>query len=206
MKKPTEPLFTPTHNNPMNRLKKLNDTHFLSDQEVYMLVSDIVEEQYVSNPAEARDRHVIAWFLRNYHYLPFSLISKCLEYRGNSSAAEAVFSLQQSSSVPVSMNHNYIGLIEEYKNVSDTHYGCSRNVFLDRGMDDEMEEALLYGASMACGHEDKHNKVSWYKFTPKNSTLYHMSEIFTMTITEVTEYTASEIISNYEIRKRREIR
>lgn len=190
----------------MNRLKKIKETKFLSEQEAFMLVNDIVEEQYVSNPSESRDRHVIAWFLRNYHYLPFSLISQCLEYKGNSSAAEAVFSIQQGTSIPVSMNHNYIGLIEEYKNVSDVHYGCSRNIFLDRGVDEDLEEALLYGASLACGHVDKHNKVSWYKFTPKGSTLYYMSEIFTMTFTEVSEYTASEIISTYEIKKRREIR
>jgi len=150
----------------MNSLKKIRDTEFLTEIDVEMLVSDIIDEESVGAPAQCKNRHVIAWFLRYHHYLPFSLISKVLDYKGGSSAAEAVYTLQDNvRGTPVSMHPIYADLIMHYKHVSDSYYGTKNNLFMDRGVDFRLKEALLCGASFFCHHVGKHNKVSWYDHT-----------------------------------------
>lgn len=187
----------------MNSLKKLRDTEFLTEIDVEMLVADIIDEEHVGSPATCKNRHVIAWFLRYHHYLPFSLISNVLEYKGGSSAAEAVYTLQDNiKGTPVSMHPIYADLVSHYKHIADSYYGTKNNIFMDRGIDFRLKEALLCGASYYCNHIDKHNKVSWYDHTPKNSTLFNLANIlyFIDHGDPIHEDSLNYILDNYEIK------
>jgi hypothetical protein len=187
----------------MNSLSKLRKITFLTEIDVEMLVSDVIDEEHVDSPSTCKNRHVIAWYLRYYHYLPFSLISRVLEYKGGSSAAEAVFTLMEICEMaPVSMHPNYAGMVQHYKHIADTYYDTKYNVFMDRGVDLRLKEALLYGASYTCNFVDKHNKVSWYDHTPKDSTLFNLFNIlyFLDHTDDVDGLNLDFILDNYEIK------
>lgn len=186
----------------MNSIKKLKETKFLSLDETYQLVSDIIDEDSIGVSQVSKNRNVIAWYLRYRHYLPFKLITDLLDYKGSSSAAEAVFSLEESSdNIPVSFSPRYSDLLGQYAHVANYYYGCSKNIYMDRGVDEGLEDALLFGSSKACSVIDKHNKVSWYKSTPKNSNVYNLMTIMDIAgVQEISEDQIESIISNYEIR------
>lgn len=182
----------------MNQVKKLQSINFLSRVDLEMLVDDIVGEEGVLDVQDCKNRNVIAWFLRYYHYIPFSLITELLRYKGSSSASEAVFTVMNNGELVTSLSRQYSDLLEQYRDLSGRYYDCSHNIFLDRGVDDEFEDALLYGASQACGVVDKHNKVSWYKATPKNSSLYNLCSILEfLSYDPANEEEALDYILNY---------
>ena len=185
----------------MNRLKKLSEIKFLDINECYGLVSDIIDEEYMDSPQDSRNRNLIAWYLRNRHYLSFRLITDLLNYKGGSSAAEAVYTLEESTKpIPVSMNHSMSIQLDHYSHISTTYYDCQSNVYLDRGIDDDLEDALLHGAYVASGVLDKHNKVSWYKPTPLNSTMYNLLRIVDITNCPMpSEKIVDDIVGTYEI-------
>jgi hypothetical protein len=188
----------------MNPLTKLRETCFLSEQEVQMLVSDIVDEDCLNSIGESKNRNVMAYYLRNAHYLPFSFISEVLEYRGGSSAAEAVFTLQSQVPFTISLDPYYGTQVSHYRGVADIYYGTSRNVMMDRGIEEVLENALLYGASQACGWSDKHNKVSWYSHTPKESTLYAIMDILEYAGSpHVKEDFVEHLLNTYEVKRKK---
>jgi hypothetical protein len=164
----------------MNNLKVLENTRFISKEEAECLVLDLVEENCVDNIQKSRKRQIIGWFLRNYHYLPFSLISELLEYKSVSSNTEAIFSIIEAHPKPLSLSQEHHDDVMYFKEISSKFYGCSDNKFMDRVYDEDLTEALLLGAAKACGYMDRVSKIGWFAYTPVNSPLLNLFNISKM--------------------------
>jgi hypothetical protein len=162
----------------MNNLLVLDKTNFLTEVEADQLAKDIIEEQFVDCPQRSKKRQIICWYLRTYHYLPFSLISSIMEYKSVSSCTEAVFSIISANDSPLSLSHTYYDDITYFKSVSSKYYGCPDNKFLDRVQDESLQDALLLGAAKKCEYMDKVSRLGWFSYTPVNSPVLNLFHIW----------------------------
>lgn len=167
----------------MNILEKLKETKFLTSKEVKWLVGDIVAEFECDSPKVCRDRRLIAWFLRNCFYLPYKKIAYNLEYHRVPVAYEADMGFVNSVDMTFSLSGYEKEKIEVMRQIADVYYEGSSNVYLDRVTDSYLEEALLYGASVACNDLDKQsNYNAGFPLikTPSSSQLFNLKRLLEM--------------------------
>lgn len=178
---------------------KLNNARFLSFDEAGQLTADLLAEaEYYGMPGHAGRKDFVAWFLRNYCYLPFSAIKELLGYHQSSDASRAVSDLRDYVGYSLSLCGEFNDMIACFKSVADNYYDLSGNTYLDINVNSTLEEALLYMASEECGFSDSRKNAPHYTPTPKDApTLVLLMEI----LTEVeTGACWSAFINDYEIK------
>ena len=178
---------------------KLNNARFLSFAEAGQLTADLLAEaEYYGMPGHAGRKDFVAWFLRNYCYLPFSAIKELLDYHQSSDASRAVSDLRDYVGYSLSLCGEFNDMIACFKSVADNYYDLSGNTYLDVNVNSTLEEALLYMASEECGFSDSRKNAPHYTPTPKDApTLVLLMEI----LTEVeTGACWSAFINDYEIK------
>lgn len=187
----------------MNILKTIENTRFLSDNEVTWFVNDVMLDYEEMSVKNFKYRNVLAWFLRNYMYLPYSKISDVLGYYGGKahSSFEAEQTVVVSRPKPFSLCGDMKDQIELFEHTANVWYECGANAYLDRVESQDLEEALLYSAAKACGFSDKksnYNAGQLLVTTPASSQLLNLKEIMTMVSSG---NKATEILSVFEIIK-----
>ena len=187
----------------MNILKTIENAKFLSGDEVTWFVNDVMLDYEEVSAKNFKYRNLLAWFLRNYMYLPYSKISDALGYYGgkSNSSFEAEQTVLASKPKPFSLCGDMRDQIELFEHTANVWYECGANVYLDRVENTDLEEALLYSASKACGFSDKksnYNAGQRLITTPSSSQLINLKE---MTDMISGSKKATDILSLFEIIK-----
>lgn len=130
---------------------------------VGQLFDDLLAEfdpnmNYESNRSQMNEFGFIAWFIRNYTYVPMSLIEKVMGIKptGSAGAATAAVIRNYESSCmerPCSLDAGNYDNLQLAKSLLEGYYAPS-NVALDR-QSEEMEGCLLYMAHLSSGYSDK---------------------------------------------------
>ena len=187
----------------MNILKAIENTRFLSDNEVTWFVNDVMLDYEETSVKNFKYRNLLAWFLRNYMYLPYSKISDALGYYGGKahSSFEAELTVMVSKPKPFSLCGDMKDQLELLEHTANVWYECGANIYLDRIESEELEEALLYSASKACGFSDKksnYNAGQRLVTTPASSQLLNLKEVSEMISSNKK---TTDILSVFEIIK-----
>lgn len=169
----------------MTNEQRLRKAKFLTHPELGQLTSDLFMEfdptmNYADNrPYMPHFGHVL-WYLRNYTYAPFSLIGELTGVTGKAERLtymthECVANFEGSCMErPVSLDGGSRDAMLLMRAVG-SYYGLDGNTPLDR-CDNEVEDALLYLQSNACGATDRGKSNGGgnisYKPTPKNQPLF----------------------------------
>lgn len=178
---------------------KLNSARFLSFAEAGQLTSDLIAEaEFYGMPGHADRKDFVAYFLRNYCYLPFSAIAVLCEYSRSEKASRAVSDLRDHVGYSLSLCGEFNDMIACFKSVADEYYDLGGNTYLDVNCNSTLEEALLYMAAEECGFSDSRKNAPHYTPTPKDApSLVLLMDI----LTEVeTGACWSAFINDYEIK------
>jgi hypothetical protein len=169
--------------------QRYHNTRLLSLSEVWQLASDLkaecVEANYPHN-------NLVAWYLRNKCYLPFSLIAELCDYSSSDKASRAVKDVMDSSQL-VSMSSEYMELIELFDCLSSEFYNLGGNTLLERSPD-EFKTCMLLEAAEFVGYKDNRRNGQWFEPTPKHSSLATYMEIKRM---EEMGCSCEDILSNF---------
>ncbi len=167
----------------MNAERILMKTTSFKYEMVLQLYDDLVAEydpnmNYESNRSQMNEFGFIAWFIRNYTYVPMSLIEEVMDIKptGSSGAATAAVIRNYERSCferPCSLDSGNYDKLQIAKSLLFGYYAPS-NVPLDR-QSEEMESCLLYMAHLSSGYSDKGRKnggtQTSYTTTPKEPLL-----------------------------------
>ena len=155
-------------------------------QDAYLLKNDVLMELTDgSMDISDADRAYAAWFLRNYIFLPVSLITEMLEYSKPAKCWDAIENVTKYAVTPASLDGDFLdcGAVRELQVLVKEHYlHTNTGVFLDR-LDDETAEYMLYQMAKLTGYEDvvRGGTVKPYESTPKEpSSLSCICEIISM--------------------------
>lgn len=125
---------------------------------VHQLRDDIIAELTDgSMDAADSDRAYAAWFLRNYIFLPYTLIAELLDYRDAERCYNAVKNLTSVAVSPASLDGEFIdgGCLKELEVLVKEYYTFTRTgIYLDR-LDSETAEFMLYQMANLVGYADK---------------------------------------------------
>jgi hypothetical protein len=141
---------------------------------------------YVDRRAEMPEFGFIAWFLRNYLYLPMSAIQTIMPFASVSgskgSLASKSIETYKSSCVerPESLDARNYDTLQVFKQILAKYYNAPSNKSLDLCNEGE-EDCLLYQAHLECGHYDKPKRQGGgeinYKLTPSEPSLITLLDI-----------------------------
>lgn len=150
----------------MNAERTLTRTTSFKYQTVQQLYDDLVAEfdptmKYDSNRSQMNEFGFIAWFIRNYTYVPMSLIEEVMGISptGSKGAATSAVIRNYESSCherPCSIDAGNYDNLQVALSLLKGYY-APHNVPLDR-QDEEMEACLLYMAHLSSGYSDKGRK------------------------------------------------
>ena len=117
------------------------------------------------------DRAYGAWFMRNYIFLPYTLLAELFEYRDPERCYSAIRNLEAHAVTPASLDGTFIdgGCLKELELLVKTYYTFTQTgIYLDR-LDNETAEFMLYQMSKLVGYEDKARggTAKPYEPTPK---------------------------------------
>lgn len=119
------------------------------------------------------DRAYTAWFLRNYIFLPVTLITEMLEYGKDAHTWRAIERITEHALTPASLDGTFIdgGCLRELEVLVKEYYTFVRTgVYLDR-LDSETAEFMLYQMSKLVGYSDKNRNggaAKPYESTPQS--------------------------------------
>lgn len=150
----------------MSAEKTLMNTTSFKYEMVQQLYDDLVAEfdpymKYESNRSQMNEFGFIAWFIRNYTYVPMSLIEDVMSIRpsGSAGAATAAVIRNYENSCmekPCSLDAGNYDQLQLALSLLKGYY-APKNVPLDR-QSEEMESCLLYMAHLSSGYSDRGRK------------------------------------------------
>ena len=153
---------------------RLKETKYLTTTEVHLMCYRMKEElRLVTNRTLRKsERALMAWFLREYCYLPFSLIAKVLGYRKSANCRESVVRItnrfRERGTWPPHDPETH-DCFEVFMSVASDEYDIDNIALSDMVLEEDQEHAL-WAASQVCGHTDKRSSPGC-KATPKHSQL-----------------------------------
>ena len=180
----------------MNDLNKLKKATHLHGNVIWELASDLLYETDSVSWSKCSERHLVAWFLRNYLHMSFNQITALVDY-SEGSAAEAVRALDNESADPVDLRGEYNETLSSWKHLCSQFYGVEGNVMLYR-CSDELRDSLLWSAN-GNGMSDKYNRLNnqWYAPTPKNPP----SLFNTLVLIEAYESGEQDFFNNFNVKQ-----
>ena len=152
----------------------LKMTKYLTKAEVSALFS-LVKSEYrhlKKRGLRRQGRALFAWFLREYCYLPFSLISVCLGYRKSANCRESVVRIHKRFCDRGTWPPNDPETAEVfsiYSSIAEHRYDIDNIPLSDMLLEEDQEHAL-WCASQVSGYRDKRSSPGC-KATPKYSQL-----------------------------------
>lgn len=191
-------------------LSTVDRARFLDRGEVGQLISDLYMEfdysmEFDGNRVNLPEYSMIAWFLRNYFYLPMSVIQSYMNIKGDGKgrAANKLINsyIGSCNEKPESLCANNYDKLQLMKSLTKKYYAAGTNKPLDL-CNEEEEDCLLYMAHLElAGLADRGKKQGGggltYKLTPSEPTIITLKDI----IIQHTEFGVplEEIAANYTL-------
>lgn len=186
----------------------LQRTKFLSYLEIVSVVNRVTYECSERRKSKKlrltlSEKSVLSWYMREYLYLPFSVIANSVGWAKSANCRESVVRTtrrikeKSGNTVYDSPKAEVLEIIIE---ICENEYDCGYGPCLSHMVMLEDAEHALYLAAKSCGYSDRRSSPGCAS-TPKESQLLIFDELLTTIMQEHTSEQVYQLVEEYKIKR-----